>query len=212
MPAKPVRVFIVSDHPLVREGLRSLIEKERKFVFCGLANDYSGAPLQIKRSRAQIVILTGHFVGAVIRTLEQIQALQPPVSTVFVSMRDDSADAAFALRAGVKAFLTKSTSAQVVDALTRVAAGEIFVAGAGSADLRKTDLLARADELLSERELQVFALIGEGLTNSAIAQRLGVSVKTLDTHRDRAKEKLGFKHAFELRRAAFRWSDSVSRS
>src|SRR5438105_11907898 len=160
MQAKRVRVFIVSDQPLVREGLRSLIEKERKFVICGQASDCSKALPQITRSRAQLAIVIKDFIGgAAMEAWEQIQVQQPPVSVVFVSMINDAANAAFALRAGVRGFLTKSTSGQIVEALKRVSAGQIFVAGGGSADISKTDSLVRAAELLSEREVEVFSLV-----------------------------------------------------
>src|SRR5207237_119406 len=156
-----------------------------------------------------LAIVTKDFIGtAAMKTLERIRGLRPPVSVVFVSMSDDAANAAFALRAGIRGFLTKSTSGQIVEALKRVSAGQIFVAGAGSADIRKTDSLARAAELLSERELEVFALVGQGLSSVEIANRLGLSRKTSEAYMARVKEKLAFKNIIELRRAAFRWSES----
>jgi DNA-binding NarL/FixJ family response regulator len=129
--------------------LRSLIEKERKFMVCSQATDFPKTLPQIRRSGAQVAIVTKDFVGAAaMKALEQIQALQPPVSVVFVSMTDDAASAAFTLGTGARGFLTKSTSGQIIEALKRVAAGQIFVAGVGSADVRKTDSAARAAELL----------------------------------------------------------------
>ena len=213
MPAKAIRVLIVSDHPLIREGLRNLIEKQRKFVVCGWTANGRQTLSKIRSTRAQVVIFTGNFVGpAEMEMLSEVRRTKPSIATVFVSMHDETADAVPALRSGARAFLTKSESGRIVEALRRVASGKVFLTDRNTALL--ASLLSENRDYrtpqaqLTQRELEIFDLVGQGLATSEIAIRLKLSVKTVHSYFARIKEKLGLKTAGQLRRAAFRWSDS----
>ena len=104
--------------------MRSLIEKERKFVVCGWTANGRQALSKIRSTRAQVVIFAGNFVGpAELEMLSEVRRTQPSIAVVFVSIRDETADAVPALRSSARAFLTKSESGRIVGALRRVASG-----------------------------------------------------------------------------------------
>jgi len=192
-------VLIVDDHPIVRQGLAQLIEQERDLHVCGQAED-------------------AHEAMQAIRTLKPMELIKDlkvrhadlPILTL--SMHDESVYAERSLRAGARGYIMKQEATEkVITAIRRVLAGEVYVsdtvatrmvsrlaAGAGAAS-------ASPLESLSDRELEVFRLIGEGNGTRQVAEKLHLSVKTIETYRAHIKEKLGFKDANELFRAAIEW-------
>jgi len=212
------RVFVVDDHPLVRDGLSSLIDQQEDLAACGTAEDHAGAIAGIAKPRphvASIDVSIGDSSGPDL--IKDLQLQQPQVATIVVSMHDEMLYAERALRAGARGYVMKRESTRnVLTAIRRVLEGNVYLSDKVVA--RMATKLARPSpatptaeaqtDLLSDRELQIFRLLGRGLTSAEIAIQLHLSMKTVQAYCARAKEKLGVTTAIELRRAATRWEDA----
>lgn len=207
------RILIVEDHPLFRAMLVQLIEKELGMSACGEADNIRTAMELIEQTHpdAAIVDLTLQGSGG-LELIKDLKARHIRLPVLVVSMHAEEIYAERALRAGAKGFISKQASpAEVVAALRKVISGEIHVservAGTilerlGSAD--KAESPSGVD-LLSDREIEVFQLIGNGLTSREIAGRLNLEPSTVDSYRARIKEKMGIKNAAELYQRAAQW-------
>jgi DNA-binding NarL/FixJ family response regulator len=212
------RIFLVEDHPIVRDGLAQLINDEPDLVVCGIGSDVNGSLEAIARTSPSVVLidlLLGDDDG-----LDLVRALKtsfPHVRTLVLSMYAESLYAERALRAGARGYVTKlAPTESVLVAIRRVLAGEIYVSEAtatrlvaklvggegGGAPARGEPLTPDILSRLSDREFEVFRLIGRGNGPSEIARQLGVSVKTVETHREHIKRKLGLSNGRELLRVA----------
>jgi len=209
-------VFIVDDHPLVRDWLTRLINEEVDLVVCGSAGNIDEANVAIARLRPGILIIDIGLRGK--SGLELIRTLvdQNPDQLILVlSMHDEVVYAQRAYRAGARGYVSKrQTAEKVVLALRRILAGGIYIneAFAETLTLRlgRQRNIAPGDEisLLSDRELEVFRLLSAGHKNSEIAIELSVSLKTVQSYCARIKEKLNLRNATELLQAATRWADA----
>lgn len=200
------RVFIVDDHPIVRQGLSQLINQSGDLLVCGEAEDAPGAIQGIEAAGPDIAIVDITLkAGNGIDLTRDIRARMPQVRVLILSMHDESLYAERALRAGARGFIMKQeANDRVVMAIRRVLAGEVVVSDAiagrllnrfvGSSDANVLDPLAS----LSDRELQVFQMIGRGMSTRRIAEDLNLSVKTIETYREHIKEKLHLKSGHEL--------------
>ena len=206
------RVFLVDDHPIVREGLRQVIDQDPDFGVVGEAEDVPTAFAAIAESRPDVVIADILLrEGDGIDLIKRLQKLDASIPVLVLTMHAESFYAERALRAGARGFLTKEDAGtRIVDALRRVLAGEVFVSekvapgllqrllGVGNGESDSVDRL-------SDREMQVFELIGQGKATKEIADDLNLSVKTVETYRANIKEKLGLRDAMELVRFSIRW-------
>ena len=211
-PARRHRILIVDDHPIVRQGLRLLLESEPDLVVSGEAEDARGA---LRLASAQtpdlaIVDLTLPGVGG-FELIKGMRALDPELTILVLSMHDDAYYAERALRAGAAGYVSKLDAPDtLVRAIRRVLAGERHLseraASAVLASLGGTPRKAERSpiERLSDRELEVFRLIGEGRGTRQVAEALHLSVKTVESHRARIKDKLGVKSSIELAQRAVR--------
>jgi len=207
------RILIVEDHPLFRAMLVQLIEKELGMTACGEADNIRLAMELIEQTHpdAAIVDLTLQGSGG-LELIKDLKARQIRLPVLVVSMHSEEIYAERALRAGAKGFISKQASpAEVVDALRKVISGEIHVSNRvagtilerlGSADKAETP---SGVDLLSDREIEVFQMIGNGLTSREIAGRLNLEPTTVDSYRARIKEKMGIKNAAELYQRAAQW-------
>ncbi len=209
------RVFVVEDHPVFRLGLRELIEQEPDLTVCGEAGDVAGALAAIPGSEADLVIVDLSLGGqSGIDLIKELKARLRTLPVLVVSMYDEALYAERALVAGARGYVMKQeASDSIVRAVRRVLEGRIYLServateivgrlvGGGAAGQPGTDRL-------TDRELEVFRLIGQGLTTGEIAERLHLSAKTIGTYRERIKEKLGLKSAAELTVHAVRWAES----
>ena len=199
----PRRVMIVDDHPAIREGLAATLESNHRYLICGQAESVSQALDLVDAVRPDLVV-----IDIVLRQsngidlVKQIKQRWPDVRMLVWSMHDDGLYAARAMRAGAAGYLNKQhATRQVLDVLDRIARGDsvfpekLGASGGSDAD---GDILAK----LSDRELEVFRLIGNGMTTAEIAEQLQVSVKTIETHRQRIKVKLRYRNSVELGRRA----------
>jgi DNA-binding NarL/FixJ family response regulator len=215
--AKGVRALIVDDHPIIRKGLAQLIEMQRDMVAPFEADNGAQALEILKLQDCNFVILDislGTQNG--IEVLRQIKAKFPRIPVLMVSMHDESIYAHRALRAGAAGYLTKSDSPErIVPAIRKIMGGELFLPPRLEAILlnRLTGKSGRTKrtgciEDLSDRELEVFTLLGQGIGTRAIAERLTLGIKTVETHRANIKDKLGLHTAMELVHHAIQWAGS----
>lgn len=211
------RVFIVDDHPLVREGLANLINQQPDLVVCGQAEDAAQALAGIGASRADLALIDISLKTA--SGLELVKDLKlhfPDVALIVLSMHDEMLYAERAIRAGARGYVMKrETTKDVLTAIRRVIEGDVYVSE------RVVNLMARRlgssrkastaspVEQLSDRELEIFRLLGQGRTTSQIAADLHLSLKTVQAYCARAKEKFGVDSLSELLRAAIRWEDAT---
>lgn len=215
----PARVLIVDDHPAVREGLGFRIARCPDLVVCGEAADLSGAMAEIEATNPDVAVVDialGAESG--LDLIRRLRSRHPPVKTLVWSMYPESLYAERALRAGAMGYITKqAATGRIIEAIRHVLAGEIFlsetaahqmlrrVVGSGSSHGEISTEIPSPEATLSDRELDVLRLIGSGLTTSEVAERLHLSVHTIDTYRQRIKIKLGLRNGAELVRAATQW-------
>jgi len=211
--AKETRVMLVDDHPIVRQGLAQLIVQEPGFTVCGEASDVPGA-VQMARETSPDVVVADLSLreGSGIDLIKTLCAQAPQVPVLVLTMHEESFYAERALRAGARGYLTKQeASEKILTAIRHVLRGDIYVSDRLSPKLLKRLIAGTPDDdeplvsKLSDRELQVFLLIGEGRGTQEIADQLHLSVKTIETYRAHLKEKLGLKDARELVQYAIRW-------
>jgi DNA-binding NarL/FixJ family response regulator len=206
----PRRILLVDDHPIVRQGIQSLISQESDLVICGEAES-AGEALELLRGQrpdAAVIDITLKGTDGLELT-KSARAEFPDLAVLIMSMHDESIYAERALRSGASGYIMKQEVADnIVGALRTVMNGEIYV----SEKVRQT-LLGRLSghhakleespvDRLSDRELEVFRMIGQGCGTREIAEQLHLSVKTIETYRAHIKDKLNIKNATELVRRA----------
>jgi DNA-binding NarL/FixJ family response regulator len=214
--ARNHRIFIVDDHPLVREGLANLINQQSDLNVCGDAEDSAGAISAIQTTNPDVVLVDISLKNE--SGLELVKTLRsqfPELAVIVLSMHDEALYAERALHAGARGYVMKrETTKNVLTAIHRVLEGDIYVSDrvvnsmAKRMSSRKT-AAAEPVERLSDRELEIFRLLGQGRTPSQIAEDLRLSLKTVQAYCARAKEKFGVTSLTELLRAAIRWEDAM---
>ena len=206
------RVVIVDDHPIVRAGLAALIDAEPDLEVCGFAEDGREALGVVERARPDLVLVDLSLGGT--SGLDLIKRLvERPVKVLVVSMHDELTWTERALAAGALGYVHKSEATRdIVQAVRRVMTGRPYVSEATSERMLQrlvgTATRERSEspiESLSDRELEIFERIGQGLSTLEISEALGLSPKTVQTYRQRVKEKLGLETAAELSSQATRW-------
>jgi len=214
--ARKSRVFIVDDHPLVREGLANLINGQNDLMVCGEAEDSAQAIMGIVKARPDVAMIDISLKDeSGLDLIKNLNNQFPRVALIVLSMHDEALYAERALRAGARGYVMKrEASKSVLASIQRVLEGGVYVSERilnrlvqGPAVPRERSVTSPV-ERLSDRELEIFRLLGQGRTTSQIATDLNLSLKTVQTHYTRAKEKLGVSSFTELLRAAIRWEDS----
>ena len=215
-PVEKKRIFLVDDHPMVRERLAQMINHEPDLAVCGEAMDGPVALKAINTFRPDLVVTdislkTSHGL----ELIKDLKALHPAMPILVLSMHDESLYAERVLRAGAKGYITKQeATTRVLVAIRTVLAGQIYVSEqiisrllnrtAGGPALGSSPM-----ETLADRELEVFQLIGRGMNTREISQELKIGAKTVETYRARIKEKLNIETGPELIREAIRWSGQL---
>jgi len=209
-------VFIVDDHPLVREGLTNLINRQSDLVVCGEAKDSAEAIDGMTKERPDIAIIDISLTNeSGLELIKQLVKQFPQVALIVLSMHDEALYAERALRAGARGYVMKhETSKNVLTSIRRVIGGDTYVSEriVNRMALRLTSarrpVATSPVERLSDRELEIFQLLGQGRTPSEIARDLNLSLKTVQAYCARAKEKFGVTSLTQLLRAAIRWDDA----
>jgi DNA-binding NarL/FixJ family response regulator len=207
------RVLIVDDHPVFRHGITALINAECDLVVCGEASSSPLALEAMRKLKPDIALLDISLPGANgIELVKMMKAESPKLPLLILSMHDESLYALRALKAGALGYVMKAEAlTHVLDALRKALNGEIYVSPRMSERLifqaiQTNDGKAGSPvDRLSDRELEVLAFLGSGLSTKEIAAKLNLSVKTIETHRAHIKEKLGFRDAAEMVRFAVEW-------
>jgi DNA-binding NarL/FixJ family response regulator len=212
------KIFLVDDHPLVREWLANLIEKNLDLTICGEAENAPAALEAIAELKPDLAIIDlslGSSSG--IDLIRSIRSSFPAVAMIVLSIHDERAYAERAIRAGARGYVMKRESTKkIIDAIREVLRGnlylskemtELFVEKFISSDSEHIGLPITQ---LSDRELEVFKLIGQGYEINEIAKTLNVNHKTIHTYCTRIREKLKFNSSAELLREALRWTEAHS--
>ena len=206
-------VFLVDDHPLVRQGLGQIINNETDLEVIGEAEDASKALHLIETKQPDLVIVDISLRGNNgLELIKNIKAVLPNLPILVFSMHDESVYAQRALRAGARAYVMKQESAdKILLAIRRIIDGDIYVSHRVADQVLqqlvngKTSGSESPIERLSDRELEVIQLIGKGLSTREIASNLNLSVKTIESHRAHIKEKLNLRNATELVQFSVQW-------
>lgn len=212
-PDRPARVLIVDDHPIVREGLGVLIARHGDLAVCGEAAGVAEALRLVDAAAPDVAVIDIALgEGDGLDLVRRIRARAAAVRMLVCSMYPESLYAERALRAGAMGYINKQEPAgQIIAAVRAVLAGRIYLSGAMAERLLRQSVGGRpaADrspyEALTDRELEVFRLIGAGRTTAQIAAQLHRSIHTIETYRQRIKAKLALQTAAELARAAAHW-------
>jgi DNA-binding NarL/FixJ family response regulator len=214
MPPK-IKILLVDDHPLVREGVANLINQQPDLEVCGEAGNEPQALQLIGATGPDVAVVDISLAnGSGLELVKSIKALHPAVAVLVLSMHDESLYAERALRAGARGYVMKSEAAKKVIAGVRaVLAGQLYVSEKIAALMAekfvegRTAAAASPVEQLSDRELEVFQLLGRGQSTRQIADHLHVGFKTVQAYSARIKEKLKLANATELLREAMHWND-----
>ncbi|HWX23059.1 MAG TPA: response regulator transcription factor [Candidatus Binatia bacterium] len=213
-------VFLVDDHPLVREWLANLIHQQPDLTVCGEAESGPQALESIIARKPDIAIVDISLKDSSgIELIKNLKQCCPALAVLVLSMHEESHYAERALRAGAKGYIMKrETTSKVITAIRQVLEGKLWISDGIAAAMAaqfvegKTLATQSPTQLLSDRELEVFELLGQGRGTRQIAEALHVSVKTVQAYCARIKEKLNLASATELLREAVRWYESAHKS
>ena len=208
------RIFILDDHPMTRYGLAQLIDHEPDLLVCGEAESAPQALAAIKSACPDLVLADISMPGkSGLEFIKDLETQYPGVAVLVISMHDENIYAERVLRAGGRGYIMKNEGGErVLEAVRQVLNGQVYVSKSISAAL--LDVLTRRHSsfsqatpgALSDREFEVFQLIGQGLSGQQIGQRLNLSVKTVGTHRQHIMQKLKLRSGTELISQAVRWA------
>jgi DNA-binding NarL/FixJ family response regulator len=209
---KKITVVLIEDHPMFRERLAHLIDKADDMVVLGEADNIRDGLGLIKKIKPSIAIVDITLKGSSgLELLKDLRAQGSDVPVLVLSMHDESLYAERALRAGARGYITKhAASAGVMGAIRKVLNGEIYLNSQYMSEIMTKLMSGRQPSVdpmdrLADRELEVFELIGRGLTTREIGAQLRLGITTVDTYRARIKEKLNLENAARLRLEASRW-------
>ncbi len=229
MPSTPcatdkTRVFLIDDHPILRQGLANVLNQQATLCVCGEASDPAEALSAVERLQPDLALVDLSLrSGDGIELLKDLRVRQPRMLTLVLSMHDEALYAERALRAGARGYVMKQEKLdRLLLAISRVLSGAIYVSdqvaahavqrlavgnnGTMTSAPEATQSLDAYVQRLTDRELQVFRLIGRGLGTRLIAETLHLSRKTIESHREHIKTKLAFKDGSELIQRAIQWA------
>ncbi|HLP77973.1 MAG TPA: response regulator transcription factor [Candidatus Paceibacterota bacterium] len=209
---KRVRVFVVDDHPLVRQALRDAIRKEQGLEFCGEADDREEALKGIAEAEPDLAIVDLRLRSSDgLDLIRDLRDRHPKILSLVLSMQDESITAERAVRAGARGYVSKQESPKkIIEAVRKVLSGEIYWSEKTASHIASkiaspTPPKSSVADHLSERELQVFEQTGLGRSTQQISEALHIDISTVETYRARIKDKLGLKDGSELLQTAIRW-------
>lgn len=212
-PTATGRILLVDDHPLFREGVVQLLERQPGLVVCGEAASAREAMAGVEELDPDLLLLDMNLPDRNgLEVVKDLSALRPNLPILVLSMHDESLYAERSIRAGARGYLMKDVGGpRLLEAVQRVLEGETVISDEIASRIfasicGKTNRAGKMDiERLTDRELQVLQLVGEGLNSHEIGSRLGISHRTVDAHRINIREKLGLADSMALTRYAVRW-------
>jgi DNA-binding NarL/FixJ family response regulator len=210
------RIVIVDDHPIVRLGIRQMLAQEHDLEVCGEAESADAAKQLISSARPDLAVVDLSLSqGSGLELIRSLRESMPLLPVLVLSMHDETLFAERVLRAGARGYIVKREAiTDLVKAIRQLLAGRVYVSeGMSQTILARLGREAVAADnplaSLTDRELAVFDLIGRGRSTNAIAEQLGVSVKTIETYRSNIKTKLNLKDATDLIRFAATWIERL---
>jgi DNA-binding NarL/FixJ family response regulator len=212
-PNKASRILIVDDQPVVLAGLTQIINRQEGLVCCGEAKNVASAREAFRECKPDLVTVDlGLPDGSGMELIEEFTKMEPSFPVLVISQYDESLYAERVLKAGAKGFVMKdSGSKEIVEALRSLLGGGLYVSRRVTALAleqlagKKAKNSDQALDVLTNRELQVLQLLGSGLGSRAVANKLKLSIKTVETHRENIKQKLGIRDAAGLIHYATKW-------
>jgi len=219
-PTAPVatkrRIFLVDDHPITRQGVAVLINQEADLEVCGEADSAPKAFDLLQKAKADLAVVDISLkTTSGIELTKNLKVLLPDLPILIMSMHDESLYAERALRAGAKGYVMKQeASDNILIAIRRILSGELYLSEKMKEKMLHRLVHNRKDEVvfsidtLSDREMEVFQLIGNGFSTRQIATKLNLSVKTIDSYREHLKLKLHIEKGADLVRHAIQWVKS----
>ena len=208
------RLFILDDHPMTRFGMAQLIGLQEDLILCGEAENANQALKALESCKADLVLVDIELPGkSGLEFIKDMRALHPEVAMLVVSMHDETVYAERALRAGASGYLMKNAGGkQLLAAIRQVLQGRAYVSESISAKIlegfapRRSNSNVTTLRMLTDREFEIFELLGQTFSTREIGERLHISAKTVETHRIHIKEKFKLKTEAELVRYAVRWA------
>lgn len=212
------RILIVDDHPMMRQGLAQLLGSETDLTVCGEAETAREAFEKASSLKPDLILVDITLPDkSGLELIKDIHSMQPEILLLVISMHDESLYAERVLRAGGRGYIMKQEGGKrLMEAIRQVLNGQVYVSNNMSAKIleifsgRRKDNMSSPVELLSDREFEVFQLIGHGKSTRQIASQIHVSAKTVEAHRVNIKQKLKLQTAPELIRFAVQWVESSS--
>jgi DNA-binding NarL/FixJ family response regulator len=207
------RVYIIDDHKIVLEGLESLINREDDMIVCGMSQNGTDILSKIDKSKPEVMVIDiGLQTGMNGIELSKVVRIRyPAVKSIILSQNDEEIYAERAIRAGAMGYVMKSEATKtLVDAIRYVLTGKIYLSETMMSKMLIDVLHRRPDkespiEALSDRELEIFTLMGKGFKASDIAKKLHISPKTVDAHRNHIKDKFNLKNVSDVVKYAIEW-------
>jgi DNA-binding NarL/FixJ family response regulator len=209
------KILIVDDHPVFRMGMEELLNQEEDFTVCGVAEDIRSARRELIEKQPDLAIIDISLAQENgLDLVKEIASRHHCVRVLVLSMHDESVWAERAIRAGARGYIMKKEASEsIIAAIRNILNGKIHVSASMMSHLLDKFQVnpdfqsVQSEEVLTDRELEVFRLIGQGLSTRAIADQMKLSIKTIGTYRDRIKQKLCLKSAVELTRRAVLWTE-----
>ncbi len=210
------KILVVDDHPIVRQGLSELLNREDDLIVCGQAEDAHQAMQAIKDLKPQLIIVDISLKETSgMELIKDIKARYPSLLVLALSMHDESIYAERVLRAGAEGYIMKGQATEnIVMAIRKILNGQIYLSEKMAPKMVRrlvrpgANVGVSATECLSDRQLEVFRLIGQGYTTRQIAENLHLSIKTIETYRAHIKKKLNLENAAKLLQNAIKWANS----
>ena len=207
------KILIVDDHPIVRQGIKLLVTQEPDMTVCGEADSAADALEAIERSSPDVAIVDLALKeSSGLELIKDIRIRYPKLLVLVLSMRDESFYAERVLRAGASGYITKEEGTErVIEGIRKILEGEVYLSEKLASKMIRKYVDGRPGsggtlvQNLTDRELEVFEMIGNGLTTREVAGKLHLSVKTVESHREHIKEKLKLDNATELLKPAIQW-------
>jgi DNA-binding NarL/FixJ family response regulator len=209
------KVYLIDDHPVLVQGLSDLINNQPDLKVIGTTAEWTKALENFKKELPDVVLLDITLKNANgIEVLKNLRVQFPALNVLMLSMHDENLYAMRALKAGAHGYIMKAAPTdEVINAIRQVLKGEVYVSESIARKMmsqlvgRRKDAGGSPLEDLSDRELEIFTLIGEGQTTRQIAEKLHISIKTVETHRAHIKEKLKLETSTELVQHAIHWKN-----
>ena len=208
------KIMIVDDHPLLRQGIKKVIDMEKDLKVCSEAASANDAIDQIIKYEPDVIIIDITLSGNVngIELIKTIRQRYPKIYTIVLTMHDESIYGERSLRAGARGYVVKEVASKnIVQAIRTVLNGDMYI----SEELSKKivgrvvhdsgDTVGLSIENLTDREFEIFHLIGNGFSTKEIAGKFNISIFTVESHKKKIKEKLNFKDSPELIKNAIQW-------